>query len=104
MSNNQNWPDRVYLFTRHWGSNTSAGKFMGLKNTEFVHPDDEPPNFPAVEYISADKVREIQLATIVKTMEAAFESLKNYCGASDHGSYVRMCQINPESIIEQVKI
>jgi len=98
MSNNQNWPDRVYAYTRNWGRADTAGRFMGFINVELSRKEDLPPNFPAVEYISAEKVREIQLATIVKTLEAVTENLRY----SDEDDAIET--INLESIIEQVKI
>jgi len=76
MSNNQNWPDRVYAYTRNWGRADTAGRFMGFINVELSRKEDLPPNFPAVEYISAEKVREIQLATVTKTIETVCTMLE----------------------------
>jgi hypothetical protein len=97
MTNNQNWPYRFYAYTRNWGRSDTAGRFMGFINVELSRKEDLPPNFPAVEYISADKVREIQLATIKATLEAVLPK------------YTTMWKrdinyFNPESIIEQVNI
>jgi hypothetical protein len=84
MTNNQNWPDRVYLCHSESG--------VGFDVYDAVEVDGLP------EYISATKVREIQLATIVKTLEAVTENLRY----SDEDDAIET--INLESIIEQVKI
>ena len=103
MSNNQNWPDRVYAYTRNWGRADTAGRFMGFINVELSRKEDLPPNFPAVEYISAEKVREIQLTTVKATLEHCANIIWNNAETvGDAGSIVN--NMNPESIIEQLKI
>ena len=72
MTNNQTWPDSAYL---------ERGNYWSP-----IKRDD------SVEYYSADKVREIQLATIRKTLEVLT------------AAGLREFDIYPESIIEQVKI
>ena len=102
MSNNQNWPDRVYAYTRNWGRADTAGRFMGFINVELSRKEDLPPNFPAVEYISAEKVREIQLATIAKAFAVALYELARSGKFGQVSTGEILDSIDPQSIIEQV--
>ena len=92
MTNNQNWPDRVYF---HHEVDEPSNWVQGFS---YYPMCDTKLNNDSIEYISAEKVREIQLATIVKTLEAVTENLRY----SDEDDAIET--INLESIIEQVKI
>jgi acetolactate synthase small subunit len=88
MTNTQNWPDRVYLRREKEGSSS-------------IDLIDHTNRNGGSEYISAEKVREIQLATIQAALNsAAWEA----CGKITTLIRKRIWDINPESIIEQVKI
>jgi len=89
MTNNQNWPDRVYF---HHEVDEPSNWVQGFS---YYPMCDTKLNNDSIEYISAEKVREIQLATIVKTLEVAEEYR---CDGR------KFKTINLESIIKQVKI
>jgi hypothetical protein len=88
MTNNQNWPDRVYF---HHEVDEPSNWVQGFS---YYPMCDTKLNNDSIEYISAEKVREIQLAAVKATLEFAYNESEN--------SGQNIMDIDPESIIEQV--
>ena len=84
MTNNQTWPDSAYL---------ERGNYWSP-----IKRDD------SVEYYSADKVREIQLATIAKAFAVALYELARSGKFGQVSTGEILDSIDPQSIIERVKI
>jgi len=120
MTNNQNWPHRVLLTQKLKDEILGAlgyAQLIAADSLEITEIFNKPKKeiikikqervnelqrisdeLQRCEIISSEKVREIQLATIVKTLEAVTENLRY----SDEDDAIET--INLESIIEQVKI
>ena len=96
MTNNQNWPDRV------WAYKIESKVFpeIGTETRFTISPAQKTDQ----EYISAEKVREIQLATIVKAFAVVLYELARSGKFGQVSTDEILDSIDPQSIIERVKI
>jgi hypothetical protein len=86
-NNLKTWPDKVYLRREKEG------------NSYFDLIDHANHN-GGLEYLSAEKVREIQLDTVKATLEAACDEISE-CDFGEE--FERVGSLNPQSILDSIK-
>jgi len=88
MTNNQNWPDRVYLCHSESG--------VGFDVYDAVEVDGLP------EYISATKVREIQLATIEHVISHCLGLIEKNRNLPEDDQF-DIDKIDPKLLLKEIK-
>jgi hypothetical protein len=110
MTNNQNWPDRVYLVNKFDLSvfdhriNPEDAEYISAEKIREMEKEYMDTAVAVATALKADRICEIQLATIVKAFEVVLYELARSGKFGQVSTGEILDSIDPQSIIERVKI
>ena len=96
MTNNQNWPDRVYF---HHEVDEPSNWVQGFS---YYPMCDTKLNNDSIEYISAEKVREIQLATIEHVISHCLGLIEKNRNLPEDDQF-DIDKIDPKLLLKEIK-